>query len=155
LAEGLASLTLGFGVHEVGEAFGFGEVELAVLEGAAGELARLRWPHAGLAKRCVDDGGNDGRAAMNVEFGDVFAGEARWAWKPERQAVIERKAGARIAKGFARRHAWRRQSAGCQRTQARARFRSGQADHGNASAASAGRKRCDRVRFHVKNSKRF
>ena len=41
LAERLAALALGFGVHEVGEALGFGQVELAVLEGAAGEFAGL------------------------------------------------------------------------------------------------------------------
>ena len=46
LPERLAPLRLGLGVDEVGEALGFGEVELAVLEGAAGELSRLGGPQA-------------------------------------------------------------------------------------------------------------
>ena len=50
LAERLAALALGFGVHEVRQALGFGQVELAVLEGAAGEFARLGEAHAGLAQ---------------------------------------------------------------------------------------------------------
>jgi hypothetical protein len=149
----LAALALGFGVHEVGQALSFGQIELAVLEGAAGVFARLGWADAGLAQGRVDNRRDDGRAAMDVEFDDVFAGEAVGPGKPERQAIIERNAGARIAKRLARRHAWLGQIAGRQRAERRASVRPAEPDHSDASAASAGRKRCDSVRFHVKTAK--
>jgi len=41
LAQGLAALSLGLGGGEVGDRLGLGQVELAVEEGAAGELAGL------------------------------------------------------------------------------------------------------------------
>ncbi len=41
LAQRLATLGLGLGVDQVGNALGLGQVQLAVLEGAARELARL------------------------------------------------------------------------------------------------------------------
>ena len=47
----LAPLRLGLGVDQVGQALDRGEVELAVLERAAGELARLRRPQALDARR--------------------------------------------------------------------------------------------------------
>ncbi len=49
-----------------------------------GWVVRLGWADARLAQRRVDDGCDDGRAAVDVEFDDVFAGEAVWAGKPER-----------------------------------------------------------------------
>ena len=41
LTQRLAALAIGVGVNEIVEAFSFGEVELAVLEGAARKLAGL------------------------------------------------------------------------------------------------------------------
>jgi hypothetical protein len=55
LAERLAALALGFGVHEVRQALGFGQVELAVLEGAARVFAGLSWTDAGLAQGRIYD----------------------------------------------------------------------------------------------------
>ena len=46
LPQRLAALQVGVGVNQVVEALGLGEIELAVLEGAAGELARLGGTHA-------------------------------------------------------------------------------------------------------------
>jgi hypothetical protein len=42
LAQRLAALTIGVGMNEIVEALGLGQVELAVLEGAPGELAGFR-----------------------------------------------------------------------------------------------------------------
>ena len=41
LTQRLAALPIGVGVNEIVETFGLGEIELAVLEGAAGEFAGL------------------------------------------------------------------------------------------------------------------
>ena len=41
LTQRLAPLAIGVGVNEIVEAFGFGEIELAVLQGTARELAGL------------------------------------------------------------------------------------------------------------------
>ena len=38
LAQGLAALGRGLGLHQVGDGFGLGQVELAVVEGLAGEI---------------------------------------------------------------------------------------------------------------------
>ena len=46
LLERLPALRLGLGADQVGQRLDLGEIELAVLEGAAGELARLRQPQA-------------------------------------------------------------------------------------------------------------
>jgi hypothetical protein len=51
LAEGLPALRLGLGVDQVGDALGLGQVQLAVLEGAARELARF-----GQAQAQIDQG---------------------------------------------------------------------------------------------------
>ena len=47
LRQRLTPLRLGLGIDEIGEALDLGEIELAVLEGAARELAGLGEPHAG------------------------------------------------------------------------------------------------------------
>ncbi len=45
LTQSLAALPVGVGVNEVVERFGFGQIELAVLERAPGEFTGLRRPH--------------------------------------------------------------------------------------------------------------
>ena len=42
LGQGLAPLGLGLGINEVSDPLGLGQIEPAILEGAAGELAGLR-----------------------------------------------------------------------------------------------------------------
>ena len=44
-AQRLAPLAIGVGVNQIIETFGFGEIELAVLECPAGKLAGLRNAH--------------------------------------------------------------------------------------------------------------
>ena len=44
LPQGLVALGRGFGLDQVGQPFGGGQIHLAVLEGAAGKLARFRHP---------------------------------------------------------------------------------------------------------------
>ena len=69
---------------EVSQAFGFGEIQFAVLEGAAGVFARLRYTDARLAEAGVNNRRDDSWAAVDVEFDNILAGEAVRARKPER-----------------------------------------------------------------------
>ncbi len=88
MPQGLAALRFGLGVDEVGEAFGFGEVELAVLEGAAGELARLGGPQA-LDRRQGAENPLDHRpSAMNLQLGHVLAGKTCGSGEPYDEAVV-------------------------------------------------------------------
>ena len=76
LAQRLAALAFGLRHHQVGEAFDRGEIELAVLEGAAGELAGLGRAQAlDLAER-GERGGDHRAAAVQLQLGGVLAGFA-------------------------------------------------------------------------------
>ena len=58
------------------------------------------------------DRGEHGAAAVQVKFGDILAGGAARRRKPQRQPVVERLAGVRVAHPDVPRHARRRQRAG-------------------------------------------
>ncbi len=90
LPQRLAALPIGVGVDEIVEAFGFGEIELAVLEGAAGEFAGLGGAHILERRQRGEQRGQHRAAAMDVEFGDVFAGGAGGARKPEHHGIVDR-----------------------------------------------------------------
>ena len=64
-----------------------------VLEGAPRELTGLGKPHATERGERLDDAARHGAAAMNVQLGDVLAGEARWPRQPEREPAVEQLAG--------------------------------------------------------------
>ena len=76
LAQRLAALRIGVGVDQIGEAFDRGEVELAVLERAAGELAGLGQPQAVHARERGEQRGDHRASAMQLDLGDVLAGLA-------------------------------------------------------------------------------
>ena len=76
LLQRLPPLRLGVGADQVGERLDLGEVELAVLEGAAGELAGLRHPQARDPAERRQRGGDHGAAAVELELGHVLAGLA-------------------------------------------------------------------------------
>ena len=92
LRESLAALRLGLGVDEIGEALDLGKIELAVLEGAARELAGLGEARSGERQYGLDDLAHHGAAAMHVELGHVLAGEAGGTRKPKHEATIEQRA---------------------------------------------------------------
>ena len=89
LLQGLPALGSGFGGDQVGNALGGGEVQLAVDEGAAGELARLGGACARRDQR-LRHAGDHGRAAMEVQLGAVLAGVAAGRREPEDQGAVER-----------------------------------------------------------------
>ena len=89
LAIGLPALRLGFGADQIGQALDRGEIELAVLEGAARELARLRRPQSLDAPERAEHRGDDRAAAVQLQLGDVLAGLAVRPGKPQRQRLVD------------------------------------------------------------------
>ena len=105
LSERLARLRLCLGVDQIGEAFDLGQIELAVLEGAPGELAGLGEARPGKREHGLDDLANHGAASMHVELGHVLSGEAGGTRKPQHETPIEQRA---FGVGpMSRRLAWR------------------------------------------------
>ncbi len=88
LAERLAALALGFGVHKIGQTLRLREVEFAMLKGAAGEFSGLCRPHAFLGEAGVNHGFDHSRPAMDVKLGDMLAGKARRRREPQRQTLV-------------------------------------------------------------------
>ncbi len=111
LAQGLAALRLGLGHGEVGDRLGLGQVELAVLKGAAGEFAGLgqAQPEPGQRR---DDRGQHRAAAVHMEFGDILAGGAVRRREPQHQRVVERVARCRVDEAAAAGRSRRRDGAG-------------------------------------------
>ena len=142
LGERLTALRLGLGLHEIGQAFDLGEIELAVLERAARELAGLGEPRAGEREHRVDHRADHGAAAMDVKLGHVLAGEARRRREPQHQAAVDRRLRrADVAQGGVT----GRGHAAAQRLEHAARVRSGYADHGDGGTAGAAGRRHNRV----------
>ncbi len=81
LPQRLPPLRFGVGVDQVVEAFRFGQIELAVLECAARELARFRRAHAVDPAELFEERGEHGAAAVQLQLGDVFAGRTVWLRK--------------------------------------------------------------------------
>ena len=89
LLQRLAALLIGLGGDEVGDGLGLGEVELAVLERAARELAGLgQAAEAKLGDR-VERAGDHGAAAMQVQLGHGLAGLAVGRLEPHGQAAVD------------------------------------------------------------------
>ena len=90
LAQRLAALPIGVGTNQIVETFGLGEIELAILERAAGELARLRRAHILDCRERREQRCDHGAPAMDVKLGDVFPGRARWLRKPQHDRIVDR-----------------------------------------------------------------
>ena len=78
-----------FGVDEIGQAFGFGEVKFAIVEGAAGKFSRFGKAAAWNGREGLKYGPGDGMAAMDMKLSAIFGGEAFRAWHPEDEATVE------------------------------------------------------------------
>ncbi len=132
-------MRLRLGIDEVGEPFDFGQVELAVLEGTARELAGLGEPCAGTRQHRVDDTPDHRAASMHVKLGHVFAGEASRALEPEHKAAVEKLSVRRSDCAQARLPGGRRAAAN--RVQHVARVGTGDADHRDCGKAGSTRRR--------------
>ncbi len=111
LPQSLASLRIGFGSGQIGHRLGLRQVELAVKKGAAGEFARLRQPQP-LPAQHRHHGTEHSAAAMQMQFGDIFAGNAARRRQPQHQPVIEVVAGFRVSQPRVPRDTRRRQRPG-------------------------------------------
>src|SRR4029077_9162120 len=67
LTQRLATLPVGVCVDEIVEAFGFGEVELAVFKSTASEFARLCRPHIVDGRQRGEHRGEHSASAMDVK----------------------------------------------------------------------------------------
>ena len=137
LLERLPALRLGLGADQVGERLDLGEVELAVLEGAARELAGLRHPQARDPAERRQRGGDHGAAAVELKLGHVLAGLAARPGKPQHQRLVDRLAGGGVAHVGQRRLARLRHAAD-QRLERGAGARAGYPDHGDRGRRPAG-----------------
>ena len=137
LPERLPPLAFGLGVDQVGQALDGGQIELAVLKRAPGELARLGRPQAVEPAQRGKGRGNNGAAAVQLELGCVLAGLAVGAGKPERQRLVDHLPGRRIAHAREPRLArlWNLDAEGLQRV---AGARAGNAHDGDGRRQAAG-----------------
>src|SRR5205085_8849521 len=71
--EGGPTLTLSLGLDEIGEALSFREVDSAVLERSASELARLGQPHALQGAKLPKERVDDCAATVALEFHRVLS----------------------------------------------------------------------------------
>ena len=138
LTQRLAALPVGVGMNQIVEAFGFGEIELAILERAPGELARLRGAHIGERRERREQRRQHRAPAMNMKFRDILAGRAGRARKPQHHGVVDRLP-IRIAQQGPRRHPRRRHLAR-KRNQCGPGLRSGYPDDRNRARRPARRK---------------
>jgi hypothetical protein len=106
LAESLPPLSLGFGVNQIGQRFGAGEIQLAILDRPPGEFARLGWPQPGNGRKGAQQCLDDCPSPVDMEFGAVLAGEAGRPPEPQCQTTVDFACG--IAKAPQRRHPRRR-----------------------------------------------
>ena len=67
LPQGLPPLRLGFGMDKIGDGFGFGQIQLAVFESAARELAGLGKPKSRQRAKRRHYGIGNRAAAMSVD----------------------------------------------------------------------------------------
>jgi hypothetical protein len=137
LLHSLHALGFGFGGDQIGQAFGFQQIHLAVHEGAAGEFARLGHAQArqpGQQRQHIAD---DGKAAMQMQLGDVLAGEAVRGRKIQGEAAIDDVA-RRVAQRRVMRMARGEGGQAGELLDGGGRLRAGKAQHGDAGASGGG-----------------
>ena len=89
LLQSQPSLLVGLGRHQVGDAFRRGEVELAVLEGPAGEFARFGEAAETQATDRRQHRAHHGAPAMQMQLGHHLAGLAVRRLEADDQAAID------------------------------------------------------------------
>jgi hypothetical protein len=137
-----AALGLGFGREQIGQAFGFRQVDSAMVESSAGELARLRRTQPVQPGQRLQHGGDHRPAAVQVKLRHILA---RGAVRP-REAQDERTVEP-LALPFQideRRHPRLGQLSG-QRLERRVRVKSADSHHRQRRGRASRRQREDRV----------
>ena len=147
----LAALRLGLGVDQIGEALGRGQVELAVVEGPAGELAGLGRPQPRHGRSAASIAATTARPPWRWSSATSSPVKLRGAGKPEHQRLVEiaaRRPGSRRLRGgrLGAAAAARRPSSAAMASPA---ARAGKADHRDAAAPAADGRREDRVPWRL------
>ena len=75
-------------MNEIVETFGFGQIELAVLERAAGKFAGLGRAHVFERGQRGEQRRQHRAAAMDMKFRDILAGRACRTRKPQHHSII-------------------------------------------------------------------
>ena len=89
LLQRLSRLRRSLGIDEIGERFAARQIELAILDRAARELARLRGAQPRHSRERGQDRLNDRAAAMRLKFGQILAGLTCRTRKPKHQRLID------------------------------------------------------------------
>src|SRR5262249_47720540 len=85
----LLPLRLSLGLDEIAEALDFGEIELAVEEGATSELAGLGEPQTGQGRNRANQRSNDGGRAVHLQLGRILARERVRTRHPGDEAGVD------------------------------------------------------------------
>jgi len=88
LGQGLTALVVGFGVNQVGDRLGLGEIQASALEGPTSEFPRLGWDQSQVPQRLAHPLDHSG-APVQMQLGAIFAREARRGGKPKHQGFIK------------------------------------------------------------------
>ncbi|MBB4291586.1 hypothetical protein GGE16_003656 [Rhizobium leguminosarum] len=85
-----ASLHLGLGADQIGQAFDLDEIKLAIFKSPARELALDRHPHTWNRAKRVKQRRQHGSAAMDLQLGDILAGKGIRGRKKQYEAIVDR-----------------------------------------------------------------
>ena len=117
LPQRLTQLRRRFGIDQIGDGLGFGEVEFAVLKSPPRKLARLGHAEMRHLAQTADHGVQNGPPAVQMKFGHILAGKTVRRGKPQDESAVDDVA--------------RRLNDGAQRRDARFRSRAGRAQRLN------------------------
>jgi hypothetical protein len=93
----LPALHLGFRGQQVPETFDLGQIQSAIQKGPAGEFSGIRRTEVRRRTQNLQDPPENRRTAMQLEFYDIFSGEAGWSGKEDDNRLIELLATGRVA----------------------------------------------------------
>lgn len=88
LLQRLTALSGGFGIDQIGDGLGPGQIELVIEKGPAGKLARFRRAQTQF-QQGLGQGSGDGASAMQMQFHHLFTGEAVGGGEIQRQTVVD------------------------------------------------------------------
>ena len=143
LAHGLPPLRLGLRLNQVGDSFDLGQIEPAVEESPPGELAGLRRPEALQPLQFPEDRGNHRAATVDMELGDVLAGETSWRRKEQGKPAVKDRPVVRLKDPQAGLPGFRQRAD--QRFEGTPDARAAQSDQRHGGWRGAARKRKDRI----------
>jgi hypothetical protein len=86
----LAALPVRFGTNQIIKTLGFGEIQLAILERAAGKLPGLGGAYILESRERREQRRQHSTASMDVKFRDILSGRARGSREPKDHRIVDR-----------------------------------------------------------------